>query len=37
MKLRNLKLRYLKATYALALVVAFVMASGAGSKFHGDG
>lgn len=33
----NMKLRYLKATYALALLVAFVVAAGAGSKFHGNG
>lgn len=33
----TMKLRYLKATYALALLVAFVVAAGAGSKFHGNG
>lgn len=30
-----MKLRTLKAAYALALLVAFVVAAGAGSKFHG--
>jgi hypothetical protein len=32
-----MKLRLLKTTYALALLVSFVVASGAGSKFHGNG
>jgi hypothetical protein len=30
-----MKLHALKASYALALLVAFVVAAGAGSKFHG--
>lgn len=29
-----MKLRVLRTTYALAAVVAFVVAAGAGSKFH---
>jgi hypothetical protein len=33
----EMKLRLLKASYALALLVAFVVAAGAGSKFHGNG
>lgn len=33
----NMKLHALKAAYALALLVAFVVAAGAGSKFHGLG
>jgi hypothetical protein len=30
-----MKIRLLKASYALALLIAFVVAAGAGSKFHG--
>jgi hypothetical protein len=33
----EMKLRILKASYGLALLVAFVVAAGAGSKFHGLG
>jgi hypothetical protein len=33
----DMKLRLLKASYSLALLVAFVVAAGAGSKFHGNG
>jgi hypothetical protein len=32
-----MKLRLLKTSYSLALLVAFVVAAGAGSKFHGNG
>jgi hypothetical protein len=33
----NMKLRILRASYALAALVSFVVAAGAGSKFHGSG